>query len=683
MRKLVALILAVLVSLSALHIGSVGASDIKYASVTGISLPLGGSAQLGPYTVKFTDASLGWDSVYLTVEGPDGRMSAVLKVGKSLAYPSSDPDKMLLNVSVLWIKSDSKSVLLTISSPLTKLYSGKAIPVGTEFSLPSGFPQIKIKLLSVSDTEATFTVRMPYGASYTLEIPKGQSRSVSYKLDDLHTYVSYLSIEVLNTTKNSGAVINLYIPRVASTTLKVTVPGEETQENPTTPVVETTILYNDLVYVGERLPVKYNGTTYYFKLLSVIPDLARVEVYTANKTYATYTLEAGDVPKAIPGTPFLVAISKTQPDYKRAILKVYGPIEAEVNPILRSAQVVANITAVPKKVLLGQDIVLSIGVENLGRGDAYQLNVAAPIPNGFQLVSMTKSWQIKNLPAFTKLPMLVYVLRPTKVGKFDIGKVLVTYYDDQSLETGKMKTIYSAPLTDIEVYAIPKLSLNALAYNGTWSNYVTAKVNSTVTLALTVQASKGNPTYEFIKNATLVLTYPKSLKGQTVLNLGTIKAGDVKTVKVPLQVLGENLSLVKATLKYLDPLGNAHEVNFGTVATVNSIPPEVIVKEVKVWPKPDELPAYINQTLAKMDNATPLAEQILSVASAYVPPKKESNPWKLLAIIFILATLVLAGVTYNYWRELEALKEKVLRKKQRRPGGLPKKDEEEDEIELL
>ncbi|MEO2152187.1 MAG: hypothetical protein ABGW50_05975, partial [Thermococcus sp.] len=99
--------------------------------------------------------------------------------------------------------------------------------------------------------------------------------------------------------------------------------------------------------------------------------------------------------------------------------------------------------------------------------------------------------------------------------------------------------------------------------------------------------------------------------------------------------------------------------------------------------KPEELPAYINQTLAKMDNATPLAEQILSVASAYVPPKKESNPWKPLAIIFILATLVLAGVTYNYWRELEALKEKVLRKKQRRPGGLPKKDEEEDEIELL
>jgi len=682
MRKLVALILAVLVSLSALHIGSVGASDIKYASVTGISLPLGGSAQLGPYTVKFTDASLDWSSVYLTIEGPDGKMSDVLKVGGSLAYPSTDPDKMLLNVSVLWIKSDSKSVLITISSPLTKLYSSKAIPVGTEFSLPTGFPPIKIKLQSASDTDATFTVTMPYGTTYTLEIPKGQSRSVSYKLDDTHTYVNYLSIEVVNTTKNSGAVINLYVPRVASTTLKITAPGEET--SPTvTPVVETTILYNDIIYVGERLPVKYNGTTYYFKLLSVIPDMARVEVYTLNKTIATYTLDAGDVPKAIPGTPFLVAISKTQPDYKRAILKVYGPIDAEVTPILRSAKVVANITAVPKKVLLGQDIVLSIGVENLGRGDAYQLNVAAPIPNGFQLVSMTKSWQIKNLPAFTKLPMLVYVLRPTKVGKFDIGKVLVTYYDDQSLETGKMKTIYSAPLTDIEVYAIPKLSLNALAYNGTWSNYVTAKVNSTVTLALTVQASKGNPTYEFIQNATLVLTYPKSLKGQTVLNLGTIKAGDVKTVKVPLQVLGENLSLVKATLKYLDPLGNAHEVNFGTVATVNSIPPEVIVKEVKVWPKPDELPEYINQTLAKMDNATPIAEQILSVASAYVPPKKESNPWKPLAIIFILTTLVLAGVTYNYWRELEALKEKVLRKKQRRPGGLPKKDEEENEIELL
>ncbi|WP_297495348.1 BatD family protein [Thermococcus sp.] len=681
MRKPVALILIVLLSLSMLHIHRVSASEIKYASITGISLPLGGSVQLGPYTVKFTDASLTWDSVYLTVEGPDGQMSAVLKVGGSLAYPSSDPTKMLLNVSVLWIRSDTKSVLLTISSPLTKLYSDKAIPVGTEFSLPSGFPPIKIKLVSTSDTDATFTVTMPYGATYTLEIPKGESRSISYKLDEIHTYVNYLSIEVLNTTKNSGAVINLYVPRVASTTLKITTPGETNPENPITPVVKTTLLYDDIIYVGERLPVKYNGTTYYFKLLSVIPDMARVEVYTANETYANYTLEAGDVPKAVPGTPFLVAISKTQPDYKRAILKVYGPIEAQVIPILRSAKVVANITAVPKKVLLGQDIVLSIGVENLGRGDAYKLNVAAPIPNGFQLVSMTKSWQINNLPAFTKLPMLVYVLRPTKVGKFDIGKVLVTYYDDQSLETGKMKTVYSAPLTNIEVYAVPKLSLNALAYNGTWSNYVTAKVNDTITLALTLQASKGDPAYEFIKNATLILSYPKSLKGQSVINLGTIRAGETKTVKVPLRVMDENLSLVKATLRYLDPLGNQHELSFGTVATINSVPPEVVVKTVKVWPKPEELPAYINQTLANVDNATPIAEQILDVVSPYVP--KKSNPWKPLAVIFIIVTLVLAGVSYNYWRELEALKEKVLRKKQRRPGGLPKKEEEESEIELL
>jgi hypothetical protein len=277
------------------------------------------------------------------------------------------------------------------------------------------------------------------------------------------------------------------------------------------------------------------------------------------------------------------------------------------------------------------------------------------------------------------MPALIYVLKPTKVGKFQIGRALVKYYDDQSLLTGAQRAVYSPILSGIEVYAVPKLSLRAKAYNGTWGSYVRAKVNDTVTLALTLNAEKGNPTYEFIKNATLILRYPKSLKGPTVLSLGTVKAGDVKTVKVPLQVLGENLSLVEATLRYLDPLGNQHEVNYGTLVAIDSVPPKVVVEKVKVWPKPEELPAYINRTLASMDNATPLAEEIMTVVSPYVP--KKSNPWKPIAIVFIVATLVLAGVLYNCRRRLGALEAKVLRK-QRRPGGLPKKAEE-DEVEMI
>ncbi|WP_297507210.1 BatD family protein [Thermococcus sp.] len=674
MKKQTALLLMAFLVLQSVAIQGTSATTIKYATIS-VTLGLKDSAILGPYNITFADASIQWDSVVITIKGPSGSYSNPLKAGETMYYPSSSPGKIMIAVKVLWIYKDTQSVLLSIESPLAPVYSNKTMVVGSQLQLPEGFPQMLIELEASSNSQAVFKVTTPYKEQYTLTISKDATRVVSYRLDPKHVYSNYLAIEVVNCSKNE-AKINVYLPKVASVNFKV-VRWKKSKGNPA-PTVSTTLIYSDIIYVGERLPVTYNKTTYYFELLSVIPDVVKMKVYKGNESVGTYTLSVGDIPKTADGTPFMLAVQKTDPDYKRAIIRIYGPIESEVTPILRPAKVVANITAVPRQVLLGQDIVLSIGVENLGRGNAYQLNVAAPIPNGFELISMTKSWQIKNLPAFTKLPMLVYVLRPTKVGKFTVGKVIVTYYDDQSLETGKMKTIYSAPLGGIVVYNTPEMSVTGSAYNGTWSNYVTAKVNGTVKLKVTVTASKGDPNYEFVKNATLYLELPKGLSGPSLLKVGDIKAGESKSVTVDLKVTREALLNVRATLVYQDPLGNEHKLSTGNLVSINSIPPEVVVKKVKVWPKPSELPAYLNKTLSGMDNPTPLAQQVEEIASHYLPPK--SNPWKPTAVLFILTTIVLAGLTYNYYSQLEKLREKVLRKKQRRPGGLPKKEEEETEL---
>ncbi len=674
MKKQTALILMAFLVLQSVAIRDASATTIEYASIS-VTLGLKDSAILGPYNITFTDASIQWDSVVITIKGPSGSYSNPLKVGDTMYYPSSSPEKMMIAVKVLWIYKDTQSVLLSIQSPLAPVYSNKTMLVGSQLQLPAGFPPILIELEASSSSQAVFKVTTPYQEQYTLSINKGATRVISYRLDSKHVYSNYLAIEVVNCTSNS-AKVNIYLPRVASVNFRV-VRWKEAQKTPA-PAVSTTLIYNDILYTGEKLPVTYNKTTYYFELLSVIPDVVKVEVYKGNESVGTYTLSVGDIPKTADGTPFMLAVQKTDPNYKRAIIRIYGPIESEVTPILRPAKVVANITAVPKQVLLGQDIVLSIGVENIGRGNAYQLNVAAPIPSGFELISMTKSWQINNLPAFTKLPVLVYVLRPTKVGRFNVGKVIVTYYDDQSLETGKMKTVYSAPLGAIVVYSTPEMSVSGSAYNGTWSDYVNAEVNSTVKLKLTVTASKGDPNYEFVKNATLYLELPKGLTGPSLLKVGDMKAGESKSITVELKVTKEALLNVKATLIYQDPLGNEHRLSTGNLVSINSIPPEVVMKDVKVWPKPSELPAYLNKTLSGMNNPAPLAQEVEEIASRYLPPK--GNPWKPTAVVFILATIVLGGLTYNYYSQLERLREKVLRKKQRRPGGLPKKEEEETEL---
>jgi len=416
MKKQTALVIIAFFLLQSVVVHPVSASVPKYATIS-VTLGLKDSVILGPYNITFSDASLQWDSVVITITGPEGRTSSVLKLGETMYHPSSTD--VMIAVKVGWIYKSTKSVLLYIESPLAPIYSNRTITVGSELQLPDGFPPIRIRLETASSSEAVFRVFMPYNAEYLLRIDKGRTRVVSYKLDSSHSYLNYMAIEVLNCTKDD-ATINVYVPRVASVNFRI-VKYKQPKEESTTTQTNLALIYNDILYTGEKLPVKYNNTQYYFELLSVIPDVVKVKVYRGSRVIGTYTLGVGDIPKTVDGTPFMLAVQKTEPDYKRAVIRIYGPIEAEVTPILRPAKVVANITAVPKKVLLGQDIVLSIGVENLGRGDAYQLNVAAPIPNGFELISMTKSWQIKNLPAFTKLPMLVYVLRPTKVGKFDMS----------------------------------------------------------------------------------------------------------------------------------------------------------------------------------------------------------------------------------------------------------------------
>ena len=670
MKKATALILLGLMILSLTPmVPSVKSADVpEYASITGVSLGLKDKAVLGPFEVEFADVNFNWSEIYVVVNGPQGSIRYVLSQDDYLLYPSSA--NVYLNVSLVWIRSDTKSVLLEIKSPLQRVLSDQNFKVGDTLTLPEGFPQIKIKLTSVSGDKATFTVTMPYGTTYTLTISKGSAGSVRYKLDDTHSYSNYMAIKVTNVVSN-GATVDIYVPKVASTNFKIL---KEGQEVPPTPPAETVLIYNDLLYVNEKLPVKVENTTYYVKLVSTIPSVVKVEVLKGSSSLGTMLLEVGDEPKNVPNAPLKLSVQSVEPDYKRAIIRVYGPADAQVTPILRQANVVAKIDAVPKKILLSDNLVVTINVQNLGRGDAYDVSVAAPIPNDFELVSMVKTWSLKTFPAFTSMPALIYVLKPTKVGEFDIGKVIVTFYDDKSLETGKKRTIYSQPLRGIEVYNIPSIEVTAQAYNGTWGDYVTAKVGDTVKVKFTLKAGEGNPDYEFIKNATVLLELPPSVDGDSSLAIGTVRAGETKTLQVDLTILKEDLINLKAVLVYLDPLGNEHRVELGNLVTVNSVPPKVIIKEVKVWPTPEELPSYVNQTLSNMSDPTPLAEELKGIAEVYSPT---GNPWKPLAILLLIVVFVLGGVAYKYWDESEKLREKLERKKSRRPGGLPKKAGEE------
>ena len=709
MKKAIALILLGMFLLSTAAVSQVMAAGpspgIPYAEIDSVELGLGDKVTLGPYTITFVDTDPDFTKAKITLF--DGAKSSeyILNDGETLYYPNKDNPTLVLSASV-WSTNKKPTLYLDIKSP-HKLIKEVNLTEGHYYSLPPVFPRIRIQLYKSTDTTAEFRVYLPYQTTpLTITIDEGSGKGVGYKLGDGYTYNYYMYLKVKESTDKS-ADFEVYLPKVASTNFKV-IRKNGGGTNPSKPE-QTVLIYTGLLYEGEKLPVKVGNTTYYVKLVSAIPDVARVDVLEGNHDLGNLLLTVGDVPKPVPNAPLKLSVQKVEPDYDRATIRVYAPENATVVPILRPANLVATIDALPKSVMLGDNIVVTINVKNLGRGDAYDVNVAAPIPDGFELVSMTKTWNLQNLPAFSSMPALIYVLRPTKVGQFTIGRAVVTFYDDQSLETGKKKTIYSGTLSGIKVYGLPELRAAALAYNGTWSNYVTAKVNQTVKVKFTVSAAKGNPNFEFVKNATLYLDLPEGLSGESAVNVGTIKAGESKSVQLDLKVTKEALSNVRASLVYFDPLGGKHVMDLGNVVTVDSIPPRVVVKTVKVWPSEDEIPAYLkellsnssdpegfsrnvlgvispyvtfdeviklaNQSLSK-GNSTENAKELYELATEYYQP---SNGWKPLAIVLLLLTVILAGVAYKYWSDAEVLREKLERKKQRRPGGLPKKQEEAEE----
>jgi len=672
MKRIAALILVGLFLFAGLNVKSAVAEDVQYAEISSVQLGLRDKAVLGPYSFTFADFDPDNDAAKILISGGSESSGVWIEDGQTVYYPSND-EKHIFALSVtIWGPDTDPTVYLDIKSPL-KLIDTVTLQEGKYYTLPSSFPEIKVKLIRSTNDYATFNVYLPYSSDpTTVKIYKGSGRGVAYKLNDEYRYEDYLYIKVTDSDSDS-ATFEVYLPKVASVDFNVIKEGsDDGSSDQNSQEIEP--VYNDLLYVDENLPVKVENTTYYVKLISVVSTKASIEIYKESTKVSTYFVNVGEV-KAISDTPLKISIQNTEPQYNRCKLVVYAPADAQVTPILRSANIVADIDATPKEIMLDDSLVVVVSVENRGKGDAYDVAVAAPIPNNFELVSLTKSWTFETFPAFTKMPALIYVLKPTKVGEFDIGKVTVTFYDDKSLETGRKKTIYSQSLTGIKVYNVPSIDVSAQAYNGTWGDYVTAEVGDNVSLKFTLRASEGNPNYEFVKSATLILDLPDSVDGKKQVEIGTIRAGETKTSQLNLTVLNEDLINIKATLVYLDPLGEEHRLELGNLVTINSLPPKA--KEVKVWPTPEELPAYVNQTLAEMDNPTPLAEELADISADYLPPG--SNPWKPFAILLLIVAFVLAGASYKYWDEAERLREKLERKKQKRPGGLPKKAEEETE----
>ncbi|ALV62064.1 hypothetical protein ADU37_CDS03650 [Thermococcus sp. 2319x1] len=675
MRKVAILIVGVLI-LSVVPL--VKSAVPSTAQVTLIELGLGDSVIFGNYEIKFADVNPSWTKVNIHIYEKGKTtpsVTPVLGVGESYPFPTEN--NPLFYVKIAWIKSDAKTIYLRIESPLKKLES-KTLSEGETYQLPPWLPEIKIKVVEADDTSAKFEIILPY-ETITQPIEEGNGYGVPYKLTEISgktiSYHPYLYIYLKSSTNNGDVNFDIYIPEYATTSLQVK-RAQVSEETPQQVVAEPTeLIYNDILYVGEILTFSINQTTYKLRLNSVGYYYSSFSVFDENNTpIKTFTVKE-DSGYQLSQVPIRVEILPTieDLDYNRTKVRLYAPEGSEVQPIVREANIKVELSVSTTSILLdGDELIVFVNVENQGRGKAFDVNVVAPIPSGFELRSGIGTWSLKMLDAFTKMPVLVYTLKPTQVGSYKLDTVNVQYYN----EAGERKVVKSNTINQIIVYGLPKLSLSGEAFNGTWSSYVHTQ-EKTVKLKFTVSAEGKDAKYEFIRNATIKLLLPDSLDGETELFIGDLKARETKTLESEYAILKPDNAIISAMLVYQDPLGKWHEENFGNLVIVNSLPPAVEIKEVKVYPSPEELPQYVNSTLAKLDNKTreALAEKLNNITISYLPPSEKGiNWWPILTVLFLVASALLA---YGYI-DLKSKYEKALKelgRRKRRPGGLPKKEE--------
>ncbi|KPU63112.1 hypothetical protein EP1X_04830 [Thermococcus sp. EP1] len=658
----------------------VESASVGKASIDQVMLGLGESVTFGDYKIQFADVDQAWTQALIKVYAKDGSpvTSKVLPTGYSLPVP--DAQNPIFYVRVSWILASNQKILISLESDLELVQGDVNITKNGEYSLPYKFndvviPAIKIKVTNTYDNKVDVQIKLPY-ETVTQTIFEGDHYGVAYKLNGDFQYSPYLYLYLKNAT-TSYAVFDVYLPKYPTTVFQLG-EGETGGTTPSAPSAEPTeLVYNDIMYEGENLTITLNETSYTVKL-NTVGYYSSFSVFDEeNNLIKTFEVRRG-TGYIMSEAPLALEVLSYESEYKRAYVRIYAPKGAETTPIIRDPEIHVAISTSSTELLLDEDeLLVFIDVENSGRGRADNVNVAASIPTGFELGSEIGTWTLSTLPPFTKMPVLVYVLKPTQVGKYSLGPVVVKYHDERGAE----KEEDSGKPIQITVYALPKLSVTGEAFNGTWSTYVHTQ-EKTVKLKFTISAEGKDPKYEFIKNATLQLELPDSMDGEIKLYVGDIKAGETKTLESDYAILKADNAIINAKLVYQDPLGNWHEESFGNLVVVNSLPPAIEIKEVKVYPAPDELPSYVNSTLAELDNDSKvtLAEALQNITLAYLPEKGISW-WPILTVLFIIVSAVLG---YNYV-DLKSKYDKALKelgRKKRRPGGIPKKEEAQKTEEI-
>jgi len=673
MRRLITLILLGLILLWLP--ASAGASPQLKASITPVELGLGDSIELANYTIQFYDVSTNWSLVTVKVSYPGGSQLFFLREGESGYFPSRSAE--VFEVTVLKIDREYGTVTLGLSSPLRKVRSSLQMTPNETVVLNSN---VVIKLFQAWQNGARFGVKLPPLSGFlNFTLANKSGRGFTYYLGDGVNYTNYLYVSLISASPGV-ATVDLFMPELAANNLTIRqIPAGNGSIPFRKKAIPYVTVYTGYLFLNESLPIETPNGTVKVTAGKITGNEAYFKVFLPNGTLKIIKTFFSGSP--VPVGPIMLSLKGVDGAHGRVLVEAYAPLGSTAVPPKRSANISVSVSVMPSELLLGQTVAVYINVENLGPGDADDLVVTAPVPSGFTLVGTERGWSVGNLPAYSRVPAIVYILKPTSPGKYVIPSVTVTYYN----ETGDRVTVRSEPVKWVRVYSSPEVEVKTGLSNstfGSFSSYTHTVENGSAYLYFNVSAVGSNPNYTFIKDAAIYLSYPNGVAGPGIVGLGDLRAGQKVEKVIKVRTFLEGRFPIRAFLLYADPRGNRHELDLGVVGVLDTVPPKVIVKRetIKVYPPAGQLPSYVNLTLKSSNESGKLAKSLYAVLKPYLP--KRPQYWKISTLILAIITAILAYLAYGYYSEVQTFRRFLLRKRKSRPGGLPKKWKR-DELEVL
>ncbi len=402
-------------------------------------------------------------------------------------------------------------------------------------------------------------------------------------------------------------------------------------------VEKTQIVDNYLMFPDETLTIEGDNT---YTITTTDPGLGTDQVYLQVSKNGeviddSISLQAYGSEKTISDGVINLALGAINAERGGYNINVFAPSQYSPQYPERESNVLMEPTLDSHEAIIGQPVQVRVGnIENTGSGDAYNLQITGPVPDGFNLEGNNVMGPV-NLGSGNTHSDHTYFLIPNSAGQYEFGDVEASWSDD--VESRSRTFEFQKPT--LTVYGEPTLNAEAqMSVDGEELDTPSVLPGDEVTLNLNLRNVGGGPATEV----------GVSLNGKS-RTVKSINAGGSDEVSFNYTAGEPGVKTIEASIGYKDAIGESSYSLDKSISLIVEEPPKPDLKIDTAFRGPDS-----NKTIDKLKVGEPYVYEVKITnngkAKAENVVTRFNNLTKVVGTIEVNST---ESTTYQYVPETE------------------------------